>query len=37
MSMSIRARPDCRAGLPGLIMACGGLTALARRRRKLVV
>jgi hypothetical protein len=25
------------AGLPGLIAACGGLLALARRRRKLVV
>jgi hypothetical protein len=25
------------AGLPGLVAACGGLLALARRRRKFVV
>jgi hypothetical protein len=29
--------PLAGAGLPGLVMACGGLIALARRRRKLVV
>ena len=29
--------PIAGAGLPGLVMACGGLIALARRRRKLVV
>jgi hypothetical protein len=29
--------PIAGAGLPGLIAACGGLFALARRRRKLVV
>src|SRR5262245_32441477 len=29
--------PLAGAGLPGLVMACGGLLALARRRRKLVV
>ena len=28
--------PLAGAGLPGLVMACGGLIALARRRRKLV-
>ena len=28
--------PIAGAGLPGLIAACGGLIALARRRRKLV-
>ena len=28
--------PIAGAGLPGLVMACGGLIALARRRRKLV-
>jgi hypothetical protein len=28
--------PLAGAGLPGLIMACGGIIALARRRRKLV-
>ena len=28
--------PIAGAGLPGLVMACGGLVALARRRRKLV-
>jgi hypothetical protein len=27
---------DFNAGLPGLVAACGGLLALARRRRKLV-
>jgi hypothetical protein len=29
--------PLAGAGLPGLVMACGGLIAFARRRRKLVV
>src|SRR5262249_56787761 len=29
-------RPIAGAGLPGLIAACGGLLALARRRRQLV-
>jgi len=29
--------PIAGAGLPGLIAACGGLVALARRRRHLVV
>ena len=29
--------PIAGAGLPGLVMACGGLIALARRRRKLDV
>jgi len=29
--------PLAGAGLPGLVAACGGLLALARRRRKLVV
>src|SRR5262245_42389258 len=29
--------PIVGAGLPGLVMACGGLIALARRRRRLVV
>jgi hypothetical protein len=29
--------PVVGAGLPGLVMACGGLITLARRRRKLVV
>jgi PA domain len=29
--------PVVGAGLPGLVMACGGLVALARRRRELVV
>ena len=29
--------PLAGAGLPGLVMACGGLIALARRRRQLVV
>jgi PA domain-containing protein len=28
--------PVVGAGLPGLVMSCGGLVALARRRRKLV-
>src|SRR5262249_28406300 len=29
--------PLAGAGLPGLVMACGGLLVLARRRRQLVV
>ena len=29
--------PLAGAGLPGLVMACGGLIAFARRRRQLVV
>jgi hypothetical protein len=29
--------PVVGAGLPGLVAACAGLVALARRRRKLVV
>jgi hypothetical protein len=29
--------PIAGAGLPGLILGCGGLIALARRRRQLVV
>jgi hypothetical protein len=29
--------PIVGAGLPGLVAACAGLVALARRRRKLVV
>jgi len=28
--------PVLGAGLPGLVAACGGLVALARRRRKLI-
>jgi hypothetical protein len=29
--------PVAGAGLPGLVMACGGLLALARRRRQKIV
>ena len=34
LSVSQVPAPIAGAGLPGLIMACGGLLALARRRRK---
>jgi hypothetical protein len=35
-SLSAVPAPLAGAGLPGLVAACGGLLALARRRRKLV-
>jgi hypothetical protein len=37
ITMSAVPGPVVGAGLPGLIAACGGLIALARRRRKIAV